>query len=271
VLALIGRFGIDAGVGHVVQYAGPVIDAMPIEARMTICNMSIEFGARSGFMAADDTVYAYLHGRKLAPRDRAWDAALAHWRELFAADGEAACRTLAPTPGEVVGIDAVVPDPAAALDADRRALMQRSLDYMGLVPNTPIEGVPIDVAFIGSCTNGRLTDLEAAARVLSGRKVAAGVRALVVPGAVHVQQAAEAAGLDRVFIEAGFEWREPACSMCVAAGGDMLRPGQRSISSTNRNFEGRQGPSTRTHLASPAMVAAAAVSGHITDVRRLLG
>jgi 3-isopropylmalate/(R)-2-methylmalate dehydratase large subunit len=284
VLALIGRYGIDTGVGHVVQYEGPVVDAMPIEGRMTICNMSIEFGARGGFMAADDTVYEYLHGRPFAPSDRAWDDALARWRALFAETGEAAdrtlsidCGTLVPqvtwgtNPGEVVGIDAAVPDPAAAANADRRAPMQRSIDYMGLTPNTPIDGLPIDVAFIGSCTNSRLSDLQAAAAVLRGRKVAPGVRALVVPGAVHVKQAAEAAGLDRVFTDAGFEWREPACSMCVGGGGDMLRPGQRSISSTNRNFEGRQGPSTRTHLASPAMVAAAAVMGRITDVRRLMG
>jgi 3-isopropylmalate/(R)-2-methylmalate dehydratase large subunit len=284
VLALIGRYGIDAGVGHVVQYAGPVVDALAIEGRMTICNMSIEFGARSGFMAADDTVYGYLHDRPLAPKGRAWEAALAHWRGLFAAADEAAERTLsldcgglAPqvtwgtNPGEVIAIDAAVPDPAAAADADRRALMQRSLDYMGLTPNLPIDGLAIDVAFIGSCTNGRLSDLEAAASVLRGRKVAAGVRALVVPGAEHVKRAAEAAGLDRVFSDAGFAWREPACSMCVGGGGDMVRPGERSISTTNRNFEGRQGPSSRTHLASPAMVAAAAVTGRITDVRRLMG
>jgi 3-isopropylmalate/(R)-2-methylmalate dehydratase large subunit len=284
VLALIGRFGIDAGVGHVVQYAGPVIDALPIEGRMTICNMSIEFGARAGFVAADDVVYHYLHGRPFAPSGRAWDAALAHWQDLFAPDEEPPartlaleCSTLAPqvtwgtNPGEVIGIDAMIPDPASLPSAERRLMLQRSLDYMGLAPNMPLEGVPIAVAFIGSCTNGRLADLEAAAAVLRGRKVAPGVRALVVPGAVHVKQAAEAAGLDRVFTEAGFEWREPACSMCVGGGGDILLPHQRSISSTNRNFEGRQGPSSRTHLASPAMVAAAAVTGRITDVRRLLG
>ena len=283
ILALIGRYGIDAGVGHVVQYGGPAIAAMPMEGRMTICNMSIEFGARSGFIAADDTTFSWLHGRPMAPHGAEWDRAVAAWQALFVEDDGQAdrhlsidCATLAPQvtwgthPGEVMPVDGIVPAPDPAAPQEAQSARARSLRYMDLAGGAPIAGTPIDVAFIGSCTNGRLSDLEAAAAVLRGRKVAPGVRALVVPGAEHVKAAAESAGLDRVFREAGFEWRQPGCSMCVAAGGDMLQPGQRSISSTNRNFEGRQGPGGRTHLASPAMVAAAAVEGRITDVRRML-
>jgi 3-isopropylmalate/(R)-2-methylmalate dehydratase large subunit len=284
ILALIGRYGVGAGVGHVVEYAGPAIRSLPIEGRMTVANMSIEFGARGGIVAADDTTFEYLNGREMAPKGALWDQAVTDWRALFDASGavydrviDVDCSALKPqvtwgnSPQDVIAVDQAVPDPGSFADADRRVMADRALGYMDLVPGRPIEGLPIDVAFIGSCTNGRLSDLRAAAEVAKGRSVAAGVRALVVPGAAHVKAAAEAEGLDKVFEAAGFEWREAGCSMCVAAGGDMLQPGQRSISTSNRNFEGRQGPGTRTHLASPAMVAAAAVTGYITDVRKLLG
>jgi len=283
ILALIGKYGVDAGVGHVVQYAGPAIRALPIEGRLTVSNMSIEFGARGGVVAADDTTFEYLRGRELAPEGTRWDQAVADWRTLFDESDakydrtiDIDCSRLAPqitwgnSPQDVVAIDAAIPDPSAFADAGRREMAARALGYMGLEPGQPIAGTPIDVAFIGSCTNGRLSDLEAAAEVVRGRKVADGVKALVVPGAAHVKAAAEAAGLHRVFQAAGFEWREPGCSMCVAAGGDIVAPEQRSISTSNRNFEGRQGPASRTHLASPAMVAAAAIAGCITDVRRML-
>jgi len=283
ILALIGRYGIEAGVGHVVQYAGSAISALPLEGRLTVCNMSIEFGARGGLIAADDTTFQYLHGRELSPKGALWDQAVADWRALFGdtdceydRDIEIDCSTLRPqvtwgtTPQDVIAVDEAVPDPTSATDPARRAMMERAIAYIGLTPGQKIAGTPIDVAFIGSCTNGRLSDLEAAAEVARGRKVAPGVKALVVPGAAHVKAAAEAAGLHKIFLEAGFEWRESACSMCVAAGGDIVPPGQRSISTSNRNFEGRQGPGARTHLASPAMVAAAAVTGCITDVRTLL-
>jgi 3-isopropylmalate/(R)-2-methylmalate dehydratase large subunit len=283
ILALIGRYGIEAGVGHVVQYAGPAISALAVEGRMTVANMSIEFGARGGLVGADDTTFEYLHGRELSPKGADWDQAVAAWRSLYDTSDavydreiDIDCSTLGPqitwgtTPQDVIGVNEAIPDPASAVDPARRAMMERAVGYVGLTPGTPIAGTPIDVAFIGSCTNGRLSDLEAAAAIARGRKVAPGVKALVVPGAAHVKAAAEAAGLDRIFIEAGFEWRESACSMCVAAGGDIVPPGKRSISTSNRNFEGRQGPGSRTHLASPAMVAAAAVTGCITDVRALM-
>jgi 3-isopropylmalate/(R)-2-methylmalate dehydratase large subunit len=283
ILALIGRYGVDAGVGHVVQYAGPAISALPIEGRLTISNMSIEFGARGGIIAADDTTLAYLHGRPMTPTGVLWDQAVRDWRVLFDETDakydrviDVDCSALVPqvtwgnSPQDVIAIDAAVPDPASFADADRRVLAGRALGYMGLTPGVPIAGTKIDIAFIGSCTNGRLSDLAAAAEVARGRKVAPGVKALVVPGAAHVKAAAEAAGLHKVFQQAGFEWREAGCSMCVAAGGDIVPPGQRSISTSNRNFEGRQGPASRTHLASPAMVAAAAIAGCITDVRRML-
>jgi 3-isopropylmalate/(R)-2-methylmalate dehydratase large subunit len=283
ILGLIGRYGVDAGVGHVVQYAGPAISALPIEGRLTVANMSIEFGARGGLIAADDTTLDYLHGRELAPKGALWDQAVADWRQLFDETNaqydrviDVDCSQLAPqvtwgnSPQDVIAIDAAIPDPSEFADAGRREMAARALGYMGLEPGRPIAGTPIDVAFIGSCTNGRLSDLEAAAEVVRGRKVTNRVKALVVPGAAHVKAAAEAAGLHHVFQAAGFEWREAGCSMCVAAGGDIVAPGQRSISTSNRNFEGRQGPASRTHLASPAMVAAAAIAGCITDVRRML-
>jgi 3-isopropylmalate/(R)-2-methylmalate dehydratase large subunit len=284
ILALIGKYGVDAGVGHVVQYAGPAIRSLSIEGRLTISNMSIEFGARGGIVGADDTTYDYLHGREMAPQGSMWDQAVADWRTLFDESDarydrviDIDCTALKPqvtwgnSPQDVIAIDQSIPEPATFSDTHRRALAERALDYMDLTPGRLIEGLPIDVAFIGSCTNSRLSDLRAAAEVARGRKVAPRVKALVVPGAAHVKAAAEAEGLHTVFKAAGFEWREAGCSMCVAAGGDMVSPGQRSISTSNRNFEGRQGPGSRTHLASPAMVAAAAVSGCIADVRKLLG
>jgi 3-isopropylmalate/(R)-2-methylmalate dehydratase large subunit len=283
ILALIGRYGVDAGVGYVVEYGGPAIRSMPVEGRMTIANMSIEFGARGGIIAADDTTFEYLQGREMAPKGALWDRAVQDWRALF--DTQDAvydrvinidCSTLRPqvtwgnSPQDVISIDQAVPDPSSFAQADRRVMADRALDYMGLTPGAPIEGTPIDIAFIGSCTNGRLSDLRAAAGIALGRKVNPGVKAIVVAGAAHVKQAAEAEGLHTIFQEAGFEWREAGCSMCVAAGGDIVPPGLRSISTSNRNFEGRQGPGSRTHLASPAMVAAAAIEGCITDVRKML-
>jgi 3-isopropylmalate/(R)-2-methylmalate dehydratase large subunit len=284
ILALIGRYGVDTGVGHVVQYAGRAIRTLPIEGRLTICNMSIEFGARGGFIAADDATFEYLHGRPMAPKGVLWDQAVLAWHALFD-ESEAQydrviaidCSEIKPqvtwgnSPQDVIAIDDVIPEPSTFADAGRRSMAERALAYMDLTPGRPIAGTKIDIAFIGSCTNGRLDDLKAAAEVAIGHKVADGVRALVVPGAAHVKAAAEAEGLDKVFQAAGFEWREAGCSMCVGAGGDIVPPGKRSISTSNRNFEGRQGPASRTHLASPAMVAAAAIAGSITDVRKLLG
>jgi len=283
ILHLIGRHGVAAGAGFAVEYAGAAIRALPIEARMTICNMSVEFGARMGLIAADDATIEYIAGRPFAPKETAWEQAVAEWRSCVSDDDarfdrEIAidCRALAPqvswgtTPQDIVAVGERVPDPDAIGDPDRRASVARALAYMNLAPGQALEGMPIDYAFIGSCTNSRLSDLEAAAAVLKGRKVHAGVNALVVPGSMSVKAAAEARGLDKIFREAGFEWRNSGCSMCVTSNGDIVAPGKRSISTTNRNFEHRQGPQSRTHLASPAMVAAAAVAGCITDVRKLL-
>jgi 3-isopropylmalate/(R)-2-methylmalate dehydratase large subunit len=250
---------------------------------MTICNMSIEFGARMGIVAPDDKAISYVCGRPFAPKGAAWDKAVASWRALdsdadavFARDVEIDCDAVKPqvtwgnTPQDLVAIDDPLPYPSAAENPERRAAMERALHYMDLRPGAPLAGVSIDYAFIGSCTNSRLSDLEAAADIVRGRKVAPGVTALVVPGSMQVKAAAEAAGLDTVFRDAGFEWRNSGCSMCVTSNGDIVAPGKRAISTTNRNFEHRQGPQSRTHLASPAMVAAAAVSGCITDVRKLM-
>lgn len=283
IMALIGRYGIEAGVGHVVQFAGPAVTALPIEGRLTVANMSIEFGARGALIAADDTTFQYLHGREMSPKGALWDQAVADWRALFDdseceydREIEIDCSHIKPqvtwgtTPQDVIAVDDLVPDPSTVVDPARREMMEAAVRYIGLTPGQPIAGTPIDIAFIGSCTNARLSDLEAAAEVARGRKVAAGVRALVVPGSAHVKAAAEAMGLHKVFLEAGFEWREAGCSMCSGGGGDIVPPGQRSMSTSNRNFEGRQGPGARTHLASPAMVAAAAIGGCIVDVRKLL-
>lgn len=281
ILAAIGRLGVSGGRGHAVEYAGAAIDALSVEGRLTLCNMSIELGARLGFVAPDDKVFAYLAGRPYAPRGADWDAALAAWRTLVTGEGaafdrEAAvdCDDLAPqitwgtTPEDVAPIDGFVPDPDAFADSGRRARATAALRYMDLAPGAAIAGTRIDVAFIGSCTNSRLSDLEAAAAVLRGRKVAPHVRALAVPGSAAVKRAAEAAGLDRVFRDAGFEWRSPGCSMCVSINEDVVPPGARCVATSNRNFEHRQGPGARTHLASPASVAAAAVAGALADVRR---
>jgi len=282
ILHLIGKYGVAVGTGYAIEYAGPAIRALPMENRFTICNMSIEFGTRSGTIAPDDTTFEYLHGRPFAPKGALWDRAVAHWRTLPSADDaafdrelEVDCDQVKPqvtwgtSPQEVMAIDEVIPQPAD-LAPERRAVMAKSLAYMELAPGMPLAGVPIDYAFIGSCTNSRLSDLKAAAAVVKGRKVPASVTAIVVPGSTQVKKAAEAAGLDRVFREAGFQWRESGCSMCQTLGGDFVPAGKRCISTSNRNFEDRQGAKSRTHLASPAMVAAAAVSGCIVDVRRLL-
>jgi 3-isopropylmalate/(R)-2-methylmalate dehydratase large subunit len=284
ILHLIGKYGTAAGTGYVVEYAGPAIRALPVEGRLTICNMSIEFGARSGLIAPDDATYAYLAGRGFAPEGAAWDEAVAAWRALPSDAGaiydrelHVDCDAIGPqvtwgiSPQEVLGVNEPIPSPDAAADPERRRMIERALAYMDLAPGQTMAGVPIDTAFIGSCTNARLSDLQEAAAVVRGRQVAAGVTARVVPGSTAVKRQAEALGLDRVFRDAGFHWRESACSMCVAANGDMVAPGKRSISTTNRNFEGRQGPGSRTHLASPAMVAAGAVTGRITDVREIMG
>jgi 3-isopropylmalate/(R)-2-methylmalate dehydratase large subunit len=282
VLYAIGRLGIDVGAGHAIEYGGPAIRALGIEERLTVCNMSIELGARLGLIAPDDVTFEYLHGRAYAPRGAQWEAAVRHWRTLASDDDAAFDKsatidvsqvspqiTWGTTPQDVVGVDGIVPDPGTYADAARRCRAVDALGYMGLAPGTPMEGLPIDVAFIGSCTNGRLSDLQAAATVVRGRHVAEGVRALVVPGSTAVRRQAEALGLDRVFVDAGFQWRAAGCSMCLSINGDIVLPGQRCIATSNRNFEGRQGPRARTHLASPATVAAAAVAGRIVDVRKV--
>lgn len=283
VLHLISRVGITGGRGYAVEYAGSAISALSVEARMTICNMSIELGAKYGFIAPDEKTFAYLEDRPMAPSGEDWDAAMAYWKTLLS-DPSAVfekqvtidCSTLSPqiswgiTPEEVIGIDQCVPDPAATADPAERARIEDALAYQGLDPGSAIEGLPIDVAFIGSCTNARLSDLEVAAAIVKGRKVSAGVRALVVPGSGLVREAAESSGVADVFRDAGFEWREPGCSMCISINDDLVPPGQRCMATSNRNFENRQGPSARTHIASPASAAAAALAGAIVDVRAYL-
>ena len=283
ILYFMARHGVTAGTGCAVEYAGAAIRTLPVEARMTICNMSIEFGSRCGIVAPDDTAISYVADRAFAPKGELWDRAVAHWRTLASDEGarfdreiDIDCSGIGPqvtwgnSPQEAVAIDEPLPDPATIADTSRRQALERAYSYMNLTPGRTLEGVAIDYAFIGSCTNSRLSDLESAAQVIRGRKVRAGVTALAVPGSMAVKAAAEAAGLDKIFIEAGFEWRNAGCSMCVGSNGDLVPPGKRSISTTNRNFEHRQGPHSRTHLAGPAMVAAAAVSGCITDVRKML-
>ncbi len=280
VLHLIAAIGAAGGTGHAIEYAGPAVRALSIEARMTLCNMAIEAGSRTGMVAPDEATFAYLEGRPLAPRGDAWARAVGEWR-ILASDPDASfdrevvldASEVAPTvtwgtsPEDGGPISGSVPDPATVGDPVRRASLGRALAYMGLAPGTPLESIAVDRVFIGSCTNSRLEDLRAAAAVLRGRRAV--VPAMVVPGSGLVRRAAEAEGLDRVFRDAGFEWREPGCSMCVAMNGDAARPGERVASTSNRNFEGRQGPGARTHLMSPAMAAAAAVTGRLTDVRRL--
>jgi 3-isopropylmalate/(R)-2-methylmalate dehydratase large subunit len=280
ILAIIAKIGAGGAVGHVVEYAGAALRAMSVEERLTVCNMSIEAGARAGMVAPDDATYAYLAGRPFAPQGARWDVALAYWRSLPTDDGARFDRevsldaaalepmvTWGTSPEHALPISAVVPDPANASDAARRQATARALEYMGLAPGTRLEGLPVDRVFIGSCTNSRIEDLRAAAAVLRGRK--ARIPAIVVPGSGLVRKQAEAEGLDRVFREAGAEWRYAGCSMCVGINGDLGRPGERIASTSNRNFEGRQGKGVRTHLVSPAMAAAAAVTGALADARKL--
>ena len=283
-LAVIARIGVAGAAGHVIEYAGSAIEGMSMEGRLTLCNMSIEAGGRAGMIAPDESTFAYLAGRPYAPAGDQWDLAMLYWRTLstdagatFDSEVHIDVSTIAPmvtwgtTPGYACGIDGRVPDPARQADPDVRAAMSRALDYMGLRADEALEGVAIDRVFIGSCTNGRIEDMRSAAEVARGRRIAPGVEAWVVPGSHEVRAQAEAEGLDRVFLQAGFEWRFPGCSMCLATNGDTAAPGQRCASTSNRNFIGRQGPGVRTHLMSPAMAAAAAVTGRLTDVRRLLG
>jgi 3-isopropylmalate/(R)-2-methylmalate dehydratase large subunit len=282
VLAIIGAIGTAGGTGHVIEYAGPAIQALDMAGRMTICNMSIEGGARAGLIAPDETTFAYLCGRPLAPKGGAWEQAVAYWKTLPSDPGARYDRivrldaaSIAPqvtwgtSPEDVLPITGAVPDPADEPDEARRAAMRRALDYMGLFPGQKLAEIAVQRVFIGSCTNGRIEDLRAAAAVAQGRKVADGVSAMVVPGSGLVKEQAEAEGLDRIFLDAGFEWREPGCSMCLAMNADKLEPGERCASTSNRNFEGRQGRGGRTHLVSPAMAVAAAVRGHLTDIRDL--
>ncbi|HZT15069.1 MAG TPA: 3-isopropylmalate dehydratase large subunit [Gaiellaceae bacterium] len=281
VLGAIGRIGVAGGAGHAVEYAGAAIEALSMEGRMTICNMSIEAGARAGLIAPDETTFRYLEGRPAAPRGPAWEAALERWRSLRSDPGARFDEevvvdvtqlkpqvTWGTNPGMVAAVDDVVPDPSE-FAADQREAVERALRYMDLAPGTPLVEVRVDRVFIGSCTNARIEDLRAAARVVDGRRVANGVRAIVVPGSARVKAQAEEEGLREVFERAGFEWRRAGCSMCLGMNPDVLAPGERCASTSNRNFEGRQGAGGRTHLVSPAMAAAAAVAGHFTDVREL--
>jgi len=283
-LAVIGRIGTAGGTGHAIEFAGSAIRALSMEARMTVCNMSIEAGARAGMIGVDDKTIDYLRGRPFSPGAAHWDRAVAHWRKLVSDDGARFDRmvtldasTLTPqvtwgtSPEMVVSIEGRVPDPDKEKDAARRDGIERALAYMGLEPNTAMTDIAIDKVFIGSCTNSRIEDLREAAVVARGHRVASSVKlAMVVPGSGLVKAAAEREGLDRVFRDAGFEWREPGCSMCLAMNDDRLEPGERCASTSNRNFEGRQGAGGRTHLVSPAMAAAAAIAGHFVDVRRLV-
>ncbi len=284
ILAIIGRIGTNGGTGHVIEYRGRVFEEMSIEGRLTVANMSIEAGARSGLVAPDEKTFAYLDGRPMAPKGEDWERLVAYWRSLRTDEGARFDRTVAidasdiapsvtwgTSPEDVVPITGAVPDPDSFADAGKRAAARKALDYMGLAPGTAMRDVPVEHIFIGSCTNSRIEDLRAAAEVVRGRHVDGGIRqALIVPGSGLVKRQAEAEGLDRVFTEAGFEWREPGCSMCLAMNPDKVPPGERCASTSNRNFVGRQGPGARTHLMSPAMAAAAAVRGRLADVRDLV-
>ncbi|MCH7555135.1 MAG: 3-isopropylmalate dehydratase large subunit, partial [Proteobacteria bacterium] len=283
ILAIIGEIGTAGGTGHVIEFAGPAIAALSMEGRMTVCNMTIEAGARAGLIAPDQTTFDYVEGRPMAPSGDHWEQAVAYWRTLPSDPGAryhkevtidaaeiAPQVTWGTSPEDVLPITASVPDPADLADPGRRAAMERSLAYMALTPGTPFTEIAIDRVFIGSCTNGRIEDLRAAAAIAKGRRVADHVGAMVVPGSGEVKRQAEEEGLDAIFIEAGFEWREPGCSMCLAMNADKLEPGERCASTSNRNFEGRQGRGGRSHLMSPAMAVAAAVLGRLADVRDLL-
>jgi 3-isopropylmalate/(R)-2-methylmalate dehydratase large subunit len=281
ILAIIRKIGVSGGIGHVIEYRGEVIRALSMEGRMTICNMSIEGGARAGLVAPDDTTFAYVEGRPFAPKGASWEKALDYWRSLPTDDGaifdetvELAageiepCVTWGTTPAQSVPVTGQVPDPTRMDDPRARELAERSLTYMDLKPGTRIEDIPLDRVFLGSCTNGRIEDLRAAAAVVRGKHVAKTVSAMVVPGSGLVKVQAEQEGLDRIFTDAGFEWREAGCSMCLGMNPDILLPGERCASTSNRNFEGRQGRGGRTHLVSPQMAAAAAIAGHFVDIRR---
>lgn len=282
ILAIIGAIGTAGGTGHVVEYAGEAIRQMSMEARMTVCNMTIEAGARAGMIAPDETTFEYLKGRPMAPKGAAWEQAVAYWKTLPSDEGAVYDKevvlkaedivpqvTWGTSPEDVVPVTGKVPNPANEPDPGRKASIERSLKYMGLAADTPISEIPIDKVFIGSCTNGRIEDIRAAAAVAKGRKVADGVHAMVVPGSGLVKEQAEAEGLADILTAAGFDWREAGCSMCLAMNADRLEPGERCASTSNRNFEGRQGKGGRTHLVSPAMAAAAAISGRLSDVRDL--
>ncbi|MPS48797.1 3-isopropylmalate dehydratase large subunit [Methylobacillus sp.] len=283
-LAIIGKIGTAGGTGYAIEFAGSAIRSLSMEGRMTLCNMAIEAGARAGMVAVDDVTINYVKGRPYAPKPEQWDAAVAYWRTLHSDEGakfdamvEIKAEDIEPqvtwgtSPEMVTAINSIVPDPSKESDPTKRSGMERALQYMGLQPNTPISDIPIDKVFIGSCTNSRIEDLRAAAAVAKGKHVAPNVKlAMVVPGSGLVKAQAEQEGLDKIFKEAGFEWREPGCSMCLAMNADRLEPGERCASTSNRNFEGRQGAGGRTHLVSPGMAAAAAVAGHFIDVRQLL-
>jgi 3-isopropylmalate/(R)-2-methylmalate dehydratase large subunit len=283
ILALIGEIGVGGGVGHVIEYRGEAIRGLNMAGRMTICNMSIEAGARAGMIAPDDTTFEYLAGREFVPSGQEWDLAVEKWRQLPSDEGAPFDRSahldvskLTPmisygtNPGMVMPITGPIPGPASTSSAEARAALEKALRYMGLQPGKPLLGHPVDVVFIGSCTNSRLSDLEQAAGVLRGRKIALGTRVLVVPGSQKIKQEAERLGLAEVFKAAGADWREPGCSMCIAMNGDQLAPGQYAVSTSNRNFEGRQGRGGRTFLASPLTAAATALHGEITDPRVVL-
>ncbi|CAN7591949.1 3-isopropylmalate dehydratase large subunit [Bosea sp. LjRoot9] len=282
-LAIIGETGTAGGTGSVIEYAGDAIRALSMEGRMTLCNMSIEGGARAGMVAPDEKAFAYLNGRPKAPKGAAWEAALRYWETLYSDEGAHFDRivrldanNLPPivswgtSPEDVISVAGAVPDPALIEDETKRTSKQRALDYMGLTAGTKITDIPLDVIWIGSCTNGRIEDLRAVAKIVEGKKIAGSLDyAMIVPGSGLVKQQAEQEGLDKIFLAAGFEWREPGCSMCLAMNPDQLKPGQRAASTSNRNFEGRQGYKGRTHLVSPQMAAAAALAGHFVDVRQL--
>ncbi len=282
ILGAIGQMGVDGAVGYAVEFAGPAIEALPMEGRMTICNMTIEGGGRAGMVAPDQTTFDYVQGKPAAPTGADWDAAVAQWKQLYTEDGASFDKeitvdvsTLTPqvtwgtTPDMVVDVDGNVPTVDSFADAGEREQAARALEYMGLEGGERIEEIKIDRVFLGSCTNGRLADLQAAADIIKGRKVADHVYAMVVPGSVQVKIAAEKLGLDKIFADAGFDWRGAGCSMCLGMNPDTLNPGERCASTSNRNFEGRQGKGGRTHLVSPQMAAAAAIAGHFVDVRSL--
>ena len=282
ILAIIGEIGTAGGTGYVIEYAGEAIHSLSIEGRMTICNMSIEAGARAGLIAPDETTFNYIKGRPLAPQGDNWEKAVAYWHSLPSDEGATYDKevvlqaseiipqvTWGTSPQDVLPITGTVPDPDEFNDFNRQQAVKRALEYMGLTPGTKLTEIPVDTVFIGSCTNGRIEDLREVAKVVEGRKVASGVYAMIVPGSGLVKHQAEQEGLDVIFKQAGFDWREPGCSMCLAMNADQLQPGERCASTSNRNFEGRQGRGGRTHLVSPAMAAAAAVTGKLTDVREL--